>query len=63
MIYAGETDILVKPPIAEKIMDVVASTDKTFQVAPGGHMGVILGSKAPGAVWASAAGWLAPRSQ
>lgn len=63
LVFAGETDILVKSPIAEKIMDVVASTDKTFQVAPGGHMGVILGSKAPNAVWATSVEWLAQRSE
>lgn len=57
--FAGETDILVPAPIAQKIIDVVASKDKEFRVAPGGHMGVILGSRAPGAVWAQSADWLA----
>lgn len=60
--FAGETDILVKPPIAEKIMDVVGSQDKTFVVSPGGHMGVILGSKAVDAVWANSVEWLSERS-
>ena len=57
------SDILVKPPIAEKIMDVVASTEKQFHVAPGGHMGVILGSKAQKTVWEKSVHWLAKRSQ
>ena len=60
--YAGETDILVPPPIAQKIVDIVASKDKEFRVAPGGHMGVILGSKAQAAVWAESADWLGERS-
>ena len=63
LVFAGASDILVKPPIAEKIMDVVASTDTQFHVAPGGHMGVILGSKAQKAVWEKTVHWLAKRSQ
>ena len=60
-VFAGETDSLVPAKIAEKIMDIVSSEDKRFQVVPGGHMGVILGSKAQQAVWAEAAGWLQAR--
>jgi len=60
--FAGETDILVPKEIAEKIVDIVASKDKEFRVAPGGHMGVIIGSKAQNAVWAQSADWLAQRS-
>ncbi len=61
LVFAGETDSLVPPPIAERIMDVVSSTDKQFYVVPGGHMGVILGSGAQRAVWAEAAKWLQAR--
>jgi polyhydroxyalkanoate synthase len=60
--FAGQTDHLVPPEIAEKIVEIVASKDKDFRVAPGGHMGVIIGSKAQGAVWAESAEWLAERS-
>lgn len=60
--FAGKTDALVPPEVAESVVDVVASTDKEFRVAPGGHMGVIIGSKAQGAVWAESADWLAERS-
>lgn len=60
--FAGETDVLVGPATARKIMELVASTDKQFVVAPGGHMGVILGSKAQKAVWADTATWLGTRS-
>lgn len=61
LVFAGETDSLVPAGIAQKIMDVVASSDKRFAVAPGGHMGVILGSKAQQAVWAETASWLQAR--
>ncbi|RLA46247.1 MAG: alpha/beta hydrolase [Gammaproteobacteria bacterium] len=60
--FAGENDILVPPDIAEQIVDIVASKDKEFRVAPGGHMGVIIGSKAQSAVWAESVEWLAGRS-
>lgn len=60
--FAGETDILVPPDMAEQIIDIVASKDKEFRVAPGGHMGVIIGSKAQHAVWAESVEWLAKRS-
>jgi polyhydroxyalkanoate synthase len=60
--FAGETDQLVPPAIAEQSVAIVASRDKEFRIAPGGHMGVILGSKAQNAVWAQSAEWLAQRS-
>lgn len=60
--FAGETDTLVSPQVAGKLIEVVASSDKEFRVAPGGHMGVILGSRAPEKVWAESADWLAKRS-
>lgn len=62
LVFAGETDRLVSPDIARKLVDVVASTDKEFRVAPGGHMGVILGSRAQDIVWKQSADWLATRS-
>jgi len=60
--FAGKTDILVPPEIAETIVEIVASKDKEFRIAPGGHMGVIIGSKAQKAVWAESVEWLAQRS-
>lgn len=62
LVFAGEKDILVPAPIAQKIVDIVASQDKEFRVAPGGHMGVILGGRAQSNVWAQSADWLAERS-
>lgn len=61
--FAGKTDALVSPSTASAIIDLVSSVDKRFEIAPGGHMGVILGSKARENVWKSAADWLAERSQ
>ena len=63
LVFAGERDSLVPPEVAERSVELVASNDKDFRVAPGGHMGVIIGSKAQGAVWKESADWLVPRSQ
>jgi polyhydroxyalkanoate synthase len=61
--FAGKTDALVPESVAKQIIDIVGSKDKAFKLAPGGHMGVILGSKAQKFVWAESAAWLAKRSQ
>lgn len=62
LVFAGETDHLVPASMAKQSLDLVSSTDKLFMRAPGGHMGVILGSKAPENVWQVSADWLRPRS-
>ena len=62
LVYAGQDDAIVTPAAAHRVMDLVRSRDKEFVVAPGGHMGVFAGSRAPAQVWATAADWLWPRS-
>lgn len=59
---AGEQDQIVPLSAAQKILDVVASSDKQFAAAPGGHAGVFGGSRAPHNTWRIAADWLLPRS-
>ncbi|MEP4148522.1 MAG: alpha/beta fold hydrolase [Halioglobus sp.] len=61
--FAGETDNLVPPEVAERSVEIVASRDKEFRIARGGHMGVIIGSKAQNQVWRQSADWLEERSQ
>ncbi|MDP1540700.1 MAG: alpha/beta fold hydrolase [Moraxellaceae bacterium] len=63
LVFAGKTDVLVSPGIARGIINIVASKDKQFHIAPGGHMGVILGSSAVKSVWEPVVNWLNPRSQ
>ncbi|MCQ8895438.1 alpha/beta fold hydrolase [Limnobacter humi] len=63
LVFAGETDHLVPASMAKQSLKLVASKDKTFMLAPGGHMGVILGSKAVSHVWQLSAEWLRARSQ
>ncbi len=59
---AGREDTLVTEGAAKRVMDHVSSTDKTFRVVPGGHMGILAGSKAPRESWLAMAEWLAERS-
>lgn len=58
----GMNDKIVTLDAARKVMDIVASSDKDFIEAPGGHAGVFAGSKAPGTTWLFAADWLSTRS-
>lgn len=60
--FAGESDKLVKPRSAHKVLDIVSSEDKQFYVVPGGHAGVFAGGQAPENTWAISADWLAARS-
>jgi polyhydroxyalkanoate synthase len=61
-VFAGDRDALVSASTAEGILELVGSTDKRFEVAPGGHMGVMLGAAAQGGVWKKSADWLTKRS-
>lgn len=60
--FAGDNDKIVSIDAARKIMDLVASNDKTFRVVPGGHAGVFAGGKAQQHTWSLTAQWLAERS-
>jgi len=58
----GRSDTMVTRPAIEALNTLVGSTDKTFLHAPGGHMGILSGSKASDSIWAPVADWLAERS-
>jgi polyhydroxyalkanoate synthase len=60
--FAGDSDNLVSPRAARKVLDIVSSEDKEFHVVPGGHAGVFAGSRSPENTWAISADWLAERS-
>jgi poly[(R)-3-hydroxyalkanoate] polymerase subunit PhaC len=62
LVFAGRTDQIAPQAAVRAVLDAVGSTDKTFHLVPGGHMGVFAGSTAPEQVWKRAAEWLAPRS-
>ncbi len=63
LVFAGDSDHLVSTNVARKSIDVVASKDTAFHIAPGGHMGVVFGKPAVNEVWERTAQWLSSRSQ
>ncbi len=58
----GKSDTMVTRPAIEALNSLTGTSDKTFLHAPGGHMGILSGSKAPAAIWAPVADWLTARS-
>lgn len=61
--FAGKTDQIAPPAAVRAQLDAVGSTDATFRLVPGGHMGVFAGHGAPRHVWQPMAQWLAARSK
>jgi polyhydroxyalkanoate synthase len=59
---AGTNDTIVNVDAARPLLDLVGSADKQFLTAPGGHMGILGGSRAPASIWVPVADWLAARS-
>ena len=62
LVFAGEGDALVGEEVARRSIEVTASKDAEFRMAPGGHMGVFIGRRAQGTTWKQSAEWLASRS-
>jgi polyhydroxyalkanoate synthase len=60
--FAGKSDTMVTQDALVTLMDLVGSADRSFHVIPGGHMGILSGSKAPATAWKTTADWLAARS-
>ena len=60
--FAGDSDNLVSASAARKVLDIVSSADKAFEVVPGGHAGVFAGSSAAENTWKISSDWLAARS-
>lgn len=53
MNVAGATDVLVPPPVAHHVGSLVPnSPDVRLPESPGGHLGVLTGTKAPETTWA-----------
>ncbi|HET8707506.1 MAG TPA: alpha/beta fold hydrolase [Pseudomonadales bacterium] len=62
LVLAGESDTLATPAAVKHILNICGSEDQTFEQVPGGHMGIVSGSKAPATAWKLTADWLAARS-
>jgi len=59
---AGKRDPIATEASTREIVDLVGSPDRTFQVVPGGHVGIVAGSSAPQTTWRLVEDWLEPRS-
>jgi polyhydroxyalkanoate synthase len=62
IVFGGSNDNIVTENAVKPLLDLVGSTDKAFALVPGGHMGIVSGSKAPEFVWKKTTEWLSPRS-
>lgn len=62
LLVAGREDIIVTTACTQPILEHARSPDKTLIEVPGGHMGILGGSKAPRHIWPQVADWLAERS-
>ena len=62
LLVAGNEDVIVTTGCTHPILEHARSPDKTLMEVPGGHMGILGGSKAPVNIWPQVADWLAARS-
>ncbi|PPE75048.1 alpha/beta hydrolase [Solimonas fluminis] len=62
LLVAGTEDVIVTTGCTHPILEHARSPDKTLIEVPGGHMGILGGSKAPLHIWPQVADWLAARS-
>jgi polyhydroxyalkanoate synthase len=62
LIVTAEADHIAPPANTVPLLDLVQSTDVTHFARPGGHIGLMAGSKARAEIWPDLAGWLSERS-
>ncbi len=58
---AAERDTICPPPAARGLNDGCGSTDKETILVPGGHVGAVVGSRAPKVLYPAIAAWLDKR--
>jgi len=62
LVVVGDDDVIVTRDCAKPLVDLCSSADRSILDVPGGHMGILGGSRAPKAIWPQVADWLASRS-
>jgi polyhydroxyalkanoate synthase len=62
LIVTAEADHIAPPANTVPLLDLVQSTDVTHFARPGGHIGLMAGSKARAEIWPDLARWLSERS-
>lgn len=63
LLICGEQDNIVNHDCSTAMLQHVSAQDVTVVDVPGGHMGILGGSKAPESIWPVVADWLAERSR
>jgi polyhydroxyalkanoate synthase len=58
LVVAGRKDTIVPPNAARALIDLVGSTDTTYEELPGGHISVIAGRQAHTNLWPKLVRWL-----
>jgi polyhydroxyalkanoate synthase len=62
LVVTAGADHIAPPPGTLPLLDLVASEDVTLMDRPGGHIGLMAGSKAKHEIWPEIADWLRERS-
>ena len=62
LVVAGTEDPIVPVRATAPLLTLMGSRDKQLLTGPGGHTGILGGSRAPQHLWAPVADWLAARS-
>ena len=62
LVVTAGADRIAPPQGAVPLLDLVASEDVTHLDRPGGHIGLMAGSKAKHEIWPELADWLSERS-
>jgi polyhydroxyalkanoate synthase subunit PhaC len=62
LVITADDDHIVPPVNTIPLLDLVASGDVTHLAKPGGHIGLMAGSKARHQIWPELADWLGQRS-
>jgi polyhydroxyalkanoate synthase subunit PhaC len=62
LMVTAAADHIVPPANSVPLLDLVGSKDVTHVARPGGHIGLMAGSKAQDQIWPDLARWLAERS-
>jgi polyhydroxyalkanoate synthase len=60
--FAGTDDVIATPASARAIVAATRPRDHLYQEVAGGHIGVVVGGRAPKSVWGPTVEWLRPRS-
>ena len=62
LVGAGDSDQIVTAEAAHPLCELTSSSDVTFTLIPGGHLGLMSSQKSANAFWPKLTTWLEQRS-